>query len=60
MKRMTKQEKILIWHLLYSLRNCFDDNGTLEDEYYQNVILPDLTKEQKEMFDNLINGKLLS
>jgi hypothetical protein len=56
---MKKQEKILIWHLLYSLRNCFNNDGTLEDEYYQNVILPNLTKEQKEMFDNLINGKLL-
>jgi hypothetical protein len=58
--RLTNREKKLIWRLLYSLRNCFDENGILEDEYYQNVMLLDLTKEQKEMFDNLINGKLLS
>jgi hypothetical protein len=43
---------------LYSLRNCFNNDGTLEDEYYDNVILPDLTKEQKEMFDNLIKNFL--
>jgi hypothetical protein len=43
---MTKNEKLLIWNLLFSLRNYFNENGILEDEYYQNVILPNLTKEQ--------------
>jgi hypothetical protein len=55
---ISKLERKLLWHLLFSLRNCFDNNGTLVKGYYENVILPDLTKREKEIFDNLINLKL--
>jgi hypothetical protein len=53
---MEKREKDLIWHLLYSLRNCFNTDGTLLPDYYNNVILPDLTLEQKAIFNSLIKN----
>jgi hypothetical protein len=56
--RLTKKHKILIWHLLFSLRNCFDENGMLVEEYYQNVLLVNLKKGEKEVFDNLLKTLL--
>jgi hypothetical protein len=57
---ITKKEKRLIWHLLFLLRDCFDGEGSEGTVIWtETIILPDLTKEQKEMFDNLINEKLL-
>jgi hypothetical protein len=55
---MTKAEKKLVWELLFSLRHAFDNNGKVVEEYYQNIILTDLTKSQKQLYDNLINYKL--
>jgi hypothetical protein len=56
--KISKGERRLLWDLLFPLRNCFDDNGTLVDRYCENVILEDLTKWEKKMFDNLVNLKL--
>jgi hypothetical protein len=57
--RITEAEKFLIWHLLFSIKNCFKEDGNLKDEYYKTLILPDLTKEEKKLFDNLVKDKLL-
>lgn len=51
---ITKEEKKVLWNILFSVRNCFNDDGILEDEYYKNVLLVDMTKEQKQLFDNLL------
>jgi hypothetical protein len=56
---LTKTEKKLLWNLLFSLRNCFNNDGTLCDGYYENVVLADLTKGEKEIFNDLINNRLL-
>ncbi|MDR1287845.1 MAG: hypothetical protein LBK08_09585 [Treponema sp.] len=56
---ITTSEKKLVWNLLFSLRNCFNNDGTLSYEYYQNVVLVELTKEEKALFDDLIQNKLL-
>jgi hypothetical protein len=56
---ITENEKKLLWQILYSVRNCFNDDGTLVRDYCDAVILPDLTEEQKKTFDGLVNEKLL-
>jgi predicted solute-binding protein len=54
MKRLTENEKRLTYMLLASLKKCFNEDGTLMEEYYQNVILFNLEKEEKETFDTLL------
>jgi hypothetical protein len=56
MKRITKKDKILIWNLLFSLRNCFNEDGSVVEEYYQNILLVNLEKREKEVFDNLLEN----
>jgi hypothetical protein len=57
--KITEDEKKVLWQVLYSVRNCFNDDGTLIQDYYVNVILPDLTKEQMAIFNDLTFKKLL-
>jgi hypothetical protein len=55
---LTKKEKELLWNILYSVRNCWDKNGKLVSEYYDNIVLTDLTEVQQVIFHNLVFEKL--
>ncbi|MDR2158695.1 MAG: hypothetical protein LBP23_01365 [Treponema sp.] len=54
MAYLTKEQQRLVWNLLFSLSRCFNEDGTLTKEYYQNVILFDLKKEEKEFLDSFL------
>jgi hypothetical protein len=43
---MTKKQQQLICEIMVGIINCYDENGNTVDEYYNNVILPDLTPKQ--------------
>ncbi|MDR3356124.1 MAG: hypothetical protein LBO04_02940 [Spirochaetaceae bacterium] len=53
-KCLTENESRLVLTFLKQLRNCFDRDGKLVEEYYQNVFLFNLDKEEKEAFDHLL------
>jgi hypothetical protein len=55
MKDLTYKEKCLVWNLLRSLKYCFNEDGTLIEEYYQSIVLFDLEKKEKDFFDNLLD-----
>jgi hypothetical protein len=54
MKELTYKEKRLVWNLLRSVKYCFNEDGTLIEEYYQNVVLFDLEKDEKTFFDSFL------
>lgn len=43
---MTKEKQQLLCEIMAAIINCYDENGNTVDEYYNNVILPDLTPAQ--------------
>jgi hypothetical protein len=55
---LNKKEKELLWSILYSVRDCWNEDGKLVDDYYNNVILPVLTEAQKAIFHSLVYDKL--
>jgi hypothetical protein len=55
---MTKIKKELISIITNEILKCYDDNGNLEDEYYNNIILDILTRTELENLKELASGKL--
>lgn len=43
---MTAHEKMLICEMVGRLLNCYDENGNTVPDYYENIILPDISVQQ--------------
>jgi hypothetical protein len=54
---MTVEKKIFIQDLVWRILPAYDESGLTVDEYYQNIILPDLTAEQFQFLKELEEGK---
>jgi hypothetical protein len=49
---------LLIMDLATRLLPAYDDTGLTVDEYYNNIILPELTNEQFKILKELAEGKI--
>jgi hypothetical protein len=49
---MTLQEKNLISEIAYAVLKAYDENGMLIENYYENIILNDLSKKDLESLKN--------
>jgi len=59
MKKLTQTQKELIRLMASAIVNAYDANGNLIDEYYNNIILQDLTKKDFIELQKIADGILL-
>jgi len=43
---MTKNERMFLCEMMGRLLNCYDENGNTVPDYYENIILPDISAKQ--------------
>lgn len=53
MRELTEEQYSLLKNIIWSVLNAYDENGKLVDDYYENIILDDLTKKQYEFIKNI-------
>lgn len=56
---MTRTQKELIKMIANAVVNAYDANGNLVEEYYNNIILQDLTKKDFVELQKIADGILL-
>lgn len=56
---MTRTQKELIRMIASAVVNAYDANGNLIDEYYNNIVLQDLTKKDFIELQKIADGVLL-
>jgi hypothetical protein len=54
---MKAKKELFIEDLASRILPAYDESGLTVDEYYQNIILPDLTPEQFQFLKELAAGK---
>ncbi len=59
MEKLTQTQKELIRMMAGAIVNAYDANGNLIDEYYNNIILQDLTKKEFNELQKIADGILL-
>lgn len=58
-REMTRTQKELVKMLASAVVNAYDANGNLVEEYYNNIILQDLTKKDFIELQKIADGTLL-
>ena len=53
---MTEAQEALARHLLEKLDGCWNEDGELVEEYYNDIILPDLSKTALKIFKEIIGA----
>lgn len=56
---MTQTQKELVRMMASAIVNAYDANGKLIDEYYNNIVLQDLTKKDFIQLQKIADGILL-
>jgi len=51
-RELTLEQYELIRQIFDAIENCFNDSGELVDEYYNNIILSDIKKEDLDFIQN--------
>jgi hypothetical protein len=54
--KLDVDKAFLISEIIDKVLNCYDSFGNLEDNYYNNLILPELTIEAFERLKEIKNG----
>ena len=55
---MTQTQKDLVRMMASAIINAYDDNGNLVDEYYNNIVLQDLTERDLVVLKKMARGLL--
>jgi hypothetical protein len=50
---MTKNEKMFLCEMMGRLLNCYDENGNTVPDYYENIILPDISARELEVLKKI-------